>query len=1229
MSGMNKAERLEEMKRLYIQRAFSDIELAERLGVDRTLIYRDRIELTAQYPIEKDNAGRYRIPRTKLISEIKVNLHEALTLYLAARKTSRQTRFHQPHAANALEKLATTLRQPMTEKLLKAADKVLKQEKDPERIKILETLAQAWVEQKKVRIEYQPLGMDGLTRHTVSVYLIEPSNWSDSVYAIALSDFNDRIVPFKIERIKTAVLSGEEFEIPADFDEQVLLKHAWGIWVGDKKPVTVKLRFNEEATRRVKESIWHPLEKRDDTEDGGCIWSVEVAEPREMLPWVRGWGADVEVIEPDKLRNEVIQHVRDLALQYKVMASEIKTYSVLWAKADRKDERKVHRLVYHLIDVGQVALAMWKKAIDIESKRQFCQWLGCDEDTAGQTLAFLISLHDLGKASPSFQIKVKSMQDEVRKAGFWLPTIKPSQTSPHGVVSAWALSMLLPETLKISEQDAKKISRAVGGHHGTWIIPAQLQSNSLTLTDKGNNEAIWDTARKELVEDMLTIFTPASGFTLPKDPQELNIFLTLLSGFTSVADWIGSMTEFFPYEKSINIPLEEYASRAAANAEKALADLGWFNWQADGKTLTFKELFPFIAVPNSVQQTIMDEVSKTQLPALLILESPTGSGKTEAALYAADTWLQSQRGSGMYIAMPTQATSNQMYERVTKFLRQRYPDETLNFHLVHGGALLEDKKQVEAQGISDDDDQTNTDGGIRAEAWFLPRKRTLLAPFGVGTVDQALMSVLQTRHFFVRMFGLQNKVVVFDEVHAYDTYMSELFKRLLTWLRQIGVSVILLSATLPEKTRRDLTAAYLGAEEVDLPAAEYPRLTLASSAGIQSISLESPSSRTVQLKPCDTQPQTIIEHLRTALQNGGCAAVICNRVARAQELYREIKAAGLVSEEDLILFHARFPFAWREEIEKSVLGKFGKGENGEPNPNRPQKSIVVATQVIEQSLDLDFDYMVSDLAPIDLLIQRAGRLHRHSQNDSNRPMNLKAPTLLISFPQTDDIPEFGHDEYVYDRSVMLKTWLALKGKTEMTLPSETTALIEAVYSDKIEINDKALQKEMEEAIEKAKQKESKARFNAENQLIDKPNNEDLLSQRNGNLDEDDPTIHQAFRAMTRDADPSISLICLHRVNENLYLDTEGNTNPLNISTKPDKDLVKQLLRQNINVQNQTVLYAFANKDPELTWKHWKEVATLKYTMPVIFENGRYKLEGKKYALILDRQTGLTILKEEQ
>jgi CRISPR-associated endonuclease/helicase Cas3 len=478
------------------------------------------------------------------------------------------------------------------------------------------------------------------------------------------------------------------------------------------------------------------------------------------------------------------------------------------------------------------------------------------------------------------------------------------------------------------------------------------------------------------------------------------------------------------------------------------------------------------------------------------------------------------------------------------------------------------------------------------------------------------------------MFGLQNKVMIFDEVHAYDTYMSELFKRLLAWLRQIGVSVVLLSATLPDKTRHDLTAAYLGREDVDVPPAAYPRLTIASASGVRSIALESPSSRTVELKPCDPQPQTIIEHLRTALQNDGCAAVICNRVARAQELYKEIQAAGLVPAEDLILFHARFPFAWREEIEKEVLDKFGKDKNGGKNPNRPKKSIVVATQVIEQSLDLDFDFMVSDLAPIDLLIQRAGRLHRHSQNDSTRPEILKTPVLLIAFPQSEDIPAFGHDEYVYDRSVMLKTWLALKDKKALNLPEETTTLIEAVYGGDVESQDEALRSALEAAIEKEEQSARSEIYKAKQQLIASPEEDDLLSNNNRNLDEDDPTVHHAFRAATRNADPSVTLICLHRVGEGISLDPKG-ANLLDTSRKPEKDTIRQLLGQSISVQKRAVVDYFTERNPELSWKGWKEVAALKYAFPIVFENGRCSLVGTKYTLILDRHTGLTIEKEEQ
>lgn len=386
MSGKTKAQRLEEMKRLYIQRAYTDIALAEKLGVSRETVFRDRKDLMLEYPVEQDDEGRWYIPRAKLISEIKLNLHEALTLYLAGRKTSRQTRFHQPHTVNAVEKLAATLRQPMTERLLRSAERLMGQEKNPDKVKIIETLAQAWVEQRKVRIEYQALGNDSLTRHTISPYLIEPSIWSDSVYVIAQSDFNDQTFAFKIERILSATISGETFDIPESFDDEQLLKHAWGIWYADRDPVTVRLRFSPAVTRRVKESIWHPLEKVEDTDDGGCLWSVEIAEWREMLPWVRGWGADCEVLEPKELRSALIREAQSLAEVYRVVEKVVKYYG---HSLKGKDKSEWQLLKTHLSDTARKA-------------KEFGEDAGVGE--LAHTAALL---HDIGKYSRVFQARLE------------------------------------------------------------------------------------------------------------------------------------------------------------------------------------------------------------------------------------------------------------------------------------------------------------------------------------------------------------------------------------------------------------------------------------------------------------------------------------------------------------------------------------------------------------------------------------------------------------------------------------------------------------------------------------------------------------------------------------------------------------------------------------------------------------------------------------------------------
>lgn len=315
--GMSRADRLREMERLYVLKAYTDIEMGERLGVDRTTVFKDRGELERQIPFIEIEKGRWKIDRKQYLSAIRLNLHEALALYLAARRVSRQTRIAQPHVASALEKLASALKQPMTERLVTAASRVLNQSAQPERVAVVETIAHAWVDQRKVRITHRGLRAKRSMNYLVSPYLIEPSLWSDGAYVIGDSDVHGGLATFKIERIEQAELTLQEFAIPDTFNDAELLRHAWGIWYGDEEPSTVKLRFTQgEAVRRLKESIWHPTQQIEDTEDGGCLWTAQVAEWQEMLPWIRGWGSNCEVLEPKELRETLIGEAKAMAEIY-------------------------------------------------------------------------------------------------------------------------------------------------------------------------------------------------------------------------------------------------------------------------------------------------------------------------------------------------------------------------------------------------------------------------------------------------------------------------------------------------------------------------------------------------------------------------------------------------------------------------------------------------------------------------------------------------------------------------------------------------------------------------------------------------------------------------------------------------------------------------------------------------------------------------------------------------
>lgn len=912
----------------------------------------------------------------------------------------------------------------------------------------------------------------------------------------------------------------------------------------------------------------------------------------------------------------------------------------LWAKAD-KYTHQLHRLIYHMTDVGMVTCALWEKALGSDLKARIAEWLKVDEHRAGSLLAFWASLHDLGKASPAFQDHQnvtpelrKKIHSELAQARMLFPNRGGVQHARHEIVTTWSLIKegLLTDLSHLNAELARLVAQMLGGHHGAWPTGDVVNNPILIKPDDTGVTSEWRAARGAFVEAMVNIFQPTAVLDFVPDTIEDNVMLSLISGIVSLADWLGSDEKNFPLEEDF-LELGYYASRSRDLATEALLRVEW-DAAPVAAAFDFQSVFEFS--PNNAQNEITDALKTAALPALAIIEAPMGSGKTEAALATYAAWAQKVGQGGLYVAMPTTATSNQMWKRVGDFLGKQQGPESRPM-LVHSQALLRRGDKIQNAGNTLEEKDKDQQGDHAAsQTWFFSRKRSLLVPFGVGTVDQALMSVLQTKHFFVRLLGLAGKVVIFDEVHAYDAYMNTLFRRLLEWLRQIRASVVILSATLPEKTRNQLLAAW-GSTEA--PVMQYPRLTWATANTAQacSIALSPPPTRTLTYGWIKRDVDTIIQKLKDELRRGGCAAVICNTVTRAQDVYDAIisdTTLGQIGRDNCILYHARFPLAWREGIEKRVLSKFGTNPQDKklPNPDRPTCAIVVATQVLEQSLDLDFDVMISDHAPVDLLLQRAGRLHRHGVN---APTRIHADVLWIAGPDMqDEMPIFARsDKYVYEEYVLLRSWLAVKqhASPQIVLPGDVSAVIEQVYGEQ-DLGELSAAMTARLAVTKGEMEKNEHVdiHNAKKRLVDSPKDEDLLWGNDAELEEDNPAVHEAFQALTRSDRPGVQVVCLHRVGEELMTESDGTGHRYSPSARLEAPIAQELARCSLPINRPDLARQFLEPaDPQVQkiLPTWHKNPVLRYHRLAIFVNSLCPLAGTGHTLKLTREYGLQILRD--
>ncbi len=806
---------------------------------------------------------------------------------------------------------------------------------------------------------------------------------------------------------------------------------------------------------------------------------------------------------------------------------ETSLLKILWAKKDSNGQS--HALIHHMLDTAAVCECLCHSVRGRSPTERIAEGLKIANNTAIPWIAYIVSLHDLGKANPFFQF-MKPIPEFVKRSLDDAKFKEPKYCNPqqHGLITAVSLKEALSDAqTRIDDNTVKKLSAVLGGHHGVFPTPTQLpqakRQLSLAEHQSAPNKNDWRKIRKSIVVHLLETIHPDLEMIPRIDPRD-NATPILLAGLTAVADWIGSMENHFHYVSTANDPVSYY-EKAKDIANRVLQEFHWSGWELPCASKPFRELFPHTIIPRPLQQKTIEIGNKIEGLRFVIIEAPMGEGKTEAALYLQDLWSIANKQAGAYFALPTMAASNQLFSRTKSFLENRYDDSILNLLLLHSHRELnQDYKSLQIASINPDEKENTS--GLIAHEWFTKSKRGFLAPFAVGTVDQSLLSVMQVRHGPVRLYGLADKTLIFDEVHAYDTYMLSLFERLLSWLGQLGTTVIILSATLPNSTRHKLLTAYAG-HNVSINETPYPRLTtFSSNAGINTHAIDVTEDRITEfeLEWLDDDIDRLVLILESRLANGGCAVWILNSVHRAQEAFTALLNHLGDSGIELTLFHARFPLKQRLYIEKQVLERFGKERD-----HRPHRAILVATQVVEQSLDLDFDWMITELAPVDLLLQRSGRMHRHKK--ARRPSGFEKPCLSVLKPKGHELSDPLVSRSVYDEYILLRTWLAIHSRNHIHIPGDVEALIESVYGEGDIDCSSSLKVQLEEtrlACESKRKREEQAGRGC---VIPLPERENVLTQWNPELDEDNPEKHKQLQARTRLGPPSVSIVCLRDESE--------------------------------------------------------------------------------------------------
>ena len=895
--------------------------------------------------------------------------------------------------------------------------------------------------------------------------------------------------------------------------------------------------------------------------------------------------------------------------------SQFDFYLPLWMHL-RDTEEVIVRLVTH-----------W-----LQDAARECLADGMTEEELLRLVRFLALVHDLGKATPCFQQKVSPLveggTERLAACGLRWSLLPNACETPHALAG---------EMLLLEAECPASVASIIGAHHGK-SSSAGMQEDQLLLHPEnyyGKAKQAWQGVQQGLIEQALS----AAGFSHMEEIPDVSVPVQLLlSGLLVMADWLASNPAFFPLIRVDEPCFVTMEDRGAEGWRRIRLPESWQPetlWTTDD--LCQQRFFNEDGIgytPNAVQQAMMQVAEQAEQPGVMILEAQMGVGKTEAALLAAEIFSCGMNGhakrGGIFFGLPTQATANGIFPRVCSWAASLSRFSRATIQLAHGGAgFNQDYLAIREQSRIEEDAQD--DSGLVVHEWFQGRKQALLSNFVIGTVDQLLMAALRQKHVMLRHLGLCGKVVIVDEVHAYDTYMTQYLEMALTWLGAYHVPVILLSATLPPQRRSELVAAYLGGKAPEgawQQSCAYPQLTWTDGACVKQQQIEDHTvPRQVRVERAAfaaDDMDALAEHLSGKLSQGGCAGIIVNTVRRAQQIADALRQS--LVDVDVLLLHAQFVMADRIGHENELLRRIGKRSRAEDR----NRLVVVGTQVMEQSLDIDVDYLVTDLCPMDLLLQRIGRLHRHPAHDGIRPPQLSRAECLVMWAGQE--LESGSAR-VYGAFLLMRTRAFLP--ETITLPMDIPALVNCVYDETVPLP------EVPQGYEEARhvyELQCRSKQNrAEVFLLSKPEefpDFPWMNTMTGMFEDDFRSDESHAQAAVRDGDPSIEMLLLKR--KGAYVTFVGSENAPLLQTDhvPDQETCMEIARQRIRLPRALcVPWQKAEQTIEAVKQHnailseWQQSPWLRGELVLLLhEDNTMELNG--YRLAYDRNSGLRCTKED-